>query len=70
VNARIHSLGGLSAHAGRSELLEWLDPFARAGARIVLNHGEPGPRASLADALEERTGALALLPGPGDRLEL
>lgn len=70
VNARIHSLGGLSAHAGRSELLDWLDPFARAGARIVLNHGEPGPRASLADALEERTGALALLPGPGDRLEL
>lgn len=57
VRAKIHTLGGFSAHAGRTELLDWADTFRRPDGswpRFVLNHGEPAPRAALAAALRDR----------------
>jgi metallo-beta-lactamase family protein len=51
VRARVVTVGGLSAHAGRGELLDWARP-AGPGAELRLVHGEP-------DALESLRGALA-----------
>lgn len=40
VKAQIETLGGFSAHAGQSELIEWLANF-KSTPRVVLVHGDP-----------------------------
>jgi metallo-beta-lactamase family protein len=54
VRAAIHTVGGLSAHAGRQELIEWAEAVRTGGRRFILNHGEPPASAALAAALVER----------------
>lgn len=63
VRAHIHTLGGFSAHAGRSDLLKWLEPAAAHKPRIMLNHGEDAPRHSLAAEIKRRHAIDAELPG-------
>ncbi|MFO0910392.1 MAG: MBL fold metallo-hydrolase [Isosphaeraceae bacterium] len=69
VKARIHTLGGFSAHAGRAELLDWAEPLARSGARFILTHGEPAARDALRDALRDRFGATVACPALGEVVE-
>jgi metallo-beta-lactamase family protein len=69
VAARIHTLGGFSAHAGRTELLGWAGTAIGAGTRVVLTHGEDKPRAALAEAIRERFRIEPLLPMRGDTVE-
>ena len=40
VRATTHTFGGLSGHAGQSDLLEWIGSLAPAHPRILLTHGE------------------------------
>jgi metallo-beta-lactamase family protein len=40
VRARIHTIGGLSAHADRTALLGWLGGFRRPPSRTFVVHGE------------------------------
>lgn len=40
VAAKIHTIGGFSAHADQSELLEWLKPLVHPGLVVNLIHGE------------------------------
>lgn len=70
VRAKVHTLGGFSAHAGRSGLLEWMKPFERTGARVFLTHGEDGPRLALREALGTKLGLRAELPVYGDEFDL
>jgi metallo-beta-lactamase family protein len=72
VRARVHTLGGLSAHAGQTELVEWAAAVAAKGpaARWVLTHGEDKPRRALADKLRDRLGVTAQMPVYGDVIEL
>ncbi|MBL8763776.1 MAG: MBL fold metallo-hydrolase [Phycisphaerae bacterium] len=70
VRASVHTLGGFSAHAGRTTLLRWAGGFSRAPDRVFLTHGESGPRRALADALAERWGAAPALPGYEEEVEL
>jgi metallo-beta-lactamase family protein len=51
VRAQVISLGQLSAHAGRSELLRWLSGFKTPPRQTFLVHGEPA-------ALESFRGAI------------
>jgi metallo-beta-lactamase family protein len=62
VRARVHTLGGFSAHAGQTELLEWLRPLAGAKPRIILNHGEDSARAALARTIAALHGVSAETP--------
>jgi metallo-beta-lactamase family protein len=62
VRAKIHTLGGFSAHAGQTELLEWLAPLLPNRPRVVLTHGEAEPRETLADILNVRHGIHAERP--------
>ncbi|MET0104660.1 MAG: MBL fold metallo-hydrolase [Sedimenticola sp.] len=41
VRARIHTLGGFSAHAGQDQLLDWAMNFKPPRPRLLLVHGEP-----------------------------
>lgn len=40
VNAKIHTLGGFSAHAGQQQLLNWASHFDNTKTRLYLVHGE------------------------------
>lgn len=70
VKAKIHTLSGFSAHAGQTELLDWFSIIAPCKPRVVLTHGENGPRAELARQIAERFQLPATLPGLGDVVEL
>lgn len=69
VAARIHTVGGFSAHADQAGLLEWYRGFSGAPP-VWLVHGEDGPRAALAKALAGNTGARVTLPRAGESLDL
>lgn len=69
VNAKVYTLGGLSGHAGRTDLLRWFDAMAPSKPRLVLTHGEDRARQVLARAIAERHGIEAELPDVCDVLE-
>ena len=51
VHAEIISMGQLSAHAGKSELLRWLRGLPAAPRQTYLTHGEPQPAQALQSAI-------------------
>lgn len=52
VRGKIHTIGGLSAHADRDDLSDWLADVG--GASVHLVHGEPDALSSLREHLRER----------------
>jgi len=56
VKAHVHTLGGFSAHAGRTELADWLAVPGKNRPRIVLTHGEPPARDAFAGLVKARLG--------------
>lgn len=62
VRARIHTLGGFSAHAGQTELLDWFAPLAGPKPQVFLTHGEDDARMVLASKMDERFGITPYLP--------
>jgi metallo-beta-lactamase family protein len=56
VRAEVVSLGSLSAHADRGELVGWLDRLPAAPKRVFVVHGEPTAADSLRQAVEEKHG--------------
>jgi metallo-beta-lactamase family protein len=63
VNARIDKIDSLSAHADRSELLQWSGTFsARKPRRTYVTHGEPEAAEEIARLLRERHGFEARVP--------
>jgi metallo-beta-lactamase family protein len=70
VRAKIRTVGGLSAHAGQSGLLDWVRVAAESKAKIVLTHGEEPQRATLAAKIKERWGIQSVLPARFETLEL
>ena len=67
VKARIETLGGLSAHAGQQELLQWIASF-QPPPRTVLVHGEPQAQDVLADKLWRQQQLKVEIPARGDSL--
>ena len=72
VAARIHTLGGFSAHAGQGELADWAGNYLKGQnqPRLVLTHGEEKPRQELRALLRSRFEIDAELPKRGDTLSL
>lgn len=75
VRAKVHTLGGFSAHAGQTDLLAWLKAYApregKAWPQIALTHGEDKPRMVLRDKIAQACGgARAMLPMWGASVEL
>lgn len=69
VNAQVHTLGGFSAHAGQSQLLEWVSHF-QSRPELFLVHGELEKMQALQQALNDRLDWKANIPEPGDRIAL
>jgi metallo-beta-lactamase family protein len=72
VQAKIHTLGGFSAHAGQSELVAWAGHFLQSSyrPRFALTHGEEKPCNALREILKERFGVDSHLPEPGETLTI
>jgi metallo-beta-lactamase family protein len=69
VAAKIHTVGGLSAHADQAGLTAWYGAFANRPP-VCLVHGEPGAQQTLAGALRSAYGADVRIPARGDVVEL
>lgn len=54
VRAEIHTLGGFSAHAGQTQLVQWAHGFAGCNPRVYLVHGELEAMESLRTQLVHR----------------
>jgi metallo-beta-lactamase family protein len=70
VRAQVHTLGGFSAHAGQTDLLKWFSAIAPCKPRVVLTHGEDGPRKILAGLIQQRHKIKAALPRMGEVITL
>jgi len=69
VEAKIHTVGGLSAHAGQTELAAWYGAFEERPP-VCLVHGEPTAQHAFAGLLRSRYGAEVQVPSLGDKLPL
>jgi len=70
VKAKVHTLGGFSAHAGQTDLLRWFSALAPAKPRVVLTHGEEDARQALARSIQQRFKLKPALPQMGETIEL
>jgi metallo-beta-lactamase family protein len=69
VKAQIHTLGGFSAHAGQSQLIDWVSHFEHH-PELYLVHGELEKMQALQQALRERLNWVANIPEPGEQIAL
>lgn len=67
VKAQLHTLGGFSAHAGQSQLIEWLSHFDHS-PEIYLVHGELEKSQQLAGAIRARLGWHTSIPDAGEQI--
>lgn len=70
VRAKVHTLGGFSAHAGQSDLLTWFSAIAPSRPRVVLTHGEDSQRGGLARKIQQQFKLTSTLPKMGDVIEV
>ena len=68
VKAKTETLGGFSAHAGQTELIEWANNFKPA-PRMILIHGETEAMDILAEKLCEAHSINSEIPELGDSIE-
>lgn len=69
VNAQIHTVGGLSAHADQADLTRWLAGF-EGKPRVFLVHGERDSQADFIDHAGNELGLTISHPDIGDRIDL
>ncbi|MFN3479587.1 MAG: MBL fold metallo-hydrolase RNA specificity domain-containing protein [Thermodesulfovibrionales bacterium] len=69
VKAGIYTLGGFSAHADQSELLEWLSSFETKPLTFI-NHGEEETSFIFSRIVKERLGLETIIPEEGEVFEL
>ncbi len=69
VRAKVHTVGGLSAHGDVDDLLRWAGNF-RNRPRIHVVHGEDQTKRDFHDRLEAQLGVDAEVPKAGDILTL
>jgi len=69
VRAKLFTINGLSAHADRGALLDWLAGFRKPPQQVCVVHGEPLSAHSLRDEIERRWRWNAMVPANGDSVE-
>ena len=69
VQAKTHLFGGLSGHAGQSDLLDWFGSLASARPRVILTHGEDPQRKALRECIQQRFGLPSEMPAYREVIE-
>ena len=70
VNARIYTIGGLSAHADRDELLDWLSKFKKKPQRVFVMHGEEETALGFAATIREQLKLDAYAPEMMEEIQI
>ncbi len=70
VKAEVHNLDMLSAHAGASEIMDWLGRLPKAPKGVIVTHGEPESSDALRARIEEELGWAAMVPFLGESIDL
>jgi metallo-beta-lactamase family protein len=69
VRAKVHTVGGLSAHAGQRALINWYDKF-RERPPLVLVHGEPEAQEALCNIIDKELAVKAHIAAEGEIYDL
>jgi metallo-beta-lactamase family protein len=69
VRAGIHTLGGFSAHADQSELLDWISCF-RTSPEIFIVHGEEEVSLEFQGLIQKRFGYKTHVPYKGEEFSI
>jgi metallo-beta-lactamase family protein len=69
INARIHTINALSAHADRDELVDYFTEMGPRVEKAFVVHGEVEQSESLAVSLRELGAAEVIVPAPGQKFE-
>ena len=68
LNARVHTINALSAHADRSGLMEWFDASKGKDAkRVFAVHGDEEQTLAMVDLLKRHGARSAIAPVPGQK---
>jgi metallo-beta-lactamase family protein len=70
VRAKVHTMGGFSAHAGQDDLLAWFAALAPCRPRVILTHGEANNQHALAEKIRETYQLTATIPQIGETITL
>ncbi|MBN1374232.1 MBL fold metallo-hydrolase [Candidatus Dojkabacteria bacterium] len=70
VKAKIHTIGGLSAHADQRDLRYWLRSFGVAPKKVFLVHGESGVLTAFEENIKKELNLNAYVPEPNETVEL
>ncbi len=70
VHAVIENLNGISGHADRDMLLNWLKAMDRTPKQVFVNHGEDGVCDDFVKTIETQLGYPATAPFSGDAYDL
>lgn len=70
VNAGIETLSGISGHADKDMLINWLYNLDTPPKRVFVNHGNDTVCDSFAEAIQNRLGFKATAPYSGDSYDL
>jgi metallo-beta-lactamase family protein len=70
VRASIHTMGGFSAHADQTGLLDWFSRIAPSKPRTIITHGEDRARTALSDLIRSRYGVTTECPALDDVIEI
>lgn len=70
IQATVHTLNGLSAHAGQNDLLKWFSSLGKEKPRVVITHGENPQREALAAEIEKSYSLKSLLPQLNEVVEI
>ncbi|WP_152207588.1 MBL fold metallo-hydrolase RNA specificity domain-containing protein [Marinobacter changyiensis] len=62
IGARIHQVGGYSAHAGQSDLVRFVTGMAEAPGEIRIVHGDVGAKQALKKCFDETVSSRVLIP--------
>jgi metallo-beta-lactamase family protein len=60
IRAAVHTLGGYSAHADRSDLIDFIRGIGVEPKQVILVHGEAGAKRALQQALQARFPRMAV----------
>ena len=69
VSAHIENLEGISAHADKFQLIDWISAIKKRPVRVYVNHGSDGICDSFAETVTERLGIEATAPYSGDAFD-
>ena len=70
IKAKIFTIGGFSAHAGQSQILDWVSKMTHPGMQIVLVHGEEKAQETLSGLIKEQFKLPVNIPGYLEEMEL